>query len=76
MFFKNVRYEMRTLKTFRRFMKEDSETYYTLDFESGMTKADVNYAVMQTVPLLMKMLKNGDARFVIEPVLDENELEE
>jgi hypothetical protein len=57
-------------------MKEDSETYYTLDFESGMTKADVNYLVLQTVPLLMKMLKNGDARFVIEPVLDESEIKQ
>ena len=67
---------MRTLKTFRRFMKEDSETYYTLDFESDMTKTDVSYLVLQTVPLVMKMLKNGDARFVIEPVLDEIEVEE
>lgn len=65
---------MQALKTFRRFMKEDSETYYTLDFDSGMTKADVNFLVLQTVPLLMKMLKNGDARFVIEPVLDEIEV--
>lgn len=66
---------MKTLKTFRRFMKEDSETYYTLDFESGMTKADVNYLVLQTIPYVMKMLKNGDARFVIEPVLDEIEVD-
>jgi hypothetical protein len=63
------------LKTFRRYMKEETETYYTLDFGSGMTKADVNYLVLQTVPLVMKMLKNGDARFVIEPVLDEIEVE-
>ena len=76
LFSKNVRCEMKVLKTFRRFMKEDSETYYTLDFESGMTKADVNYLVLQTVPLLMKMLKNGDARFVIEPVLDESEIKQ
>ena len=66
---------MKTLKTFRRFMKEDSETYYTLDFETGMTKADVNYLVLQTVPYVMKMLKNGDARFVIEPVFDEVEVD-
>ena len=66
---------MQALKTFRRFMKEDSETYYTLDFESGMTKADVNYLVLQTIPYVMKMLKNGDARFVIEPVLDEVEVD-
>ena len=66
---------MNSLKTFRRFMKEDSETYYTLDFESGMTKADVNYLVLQTIPYVMKMLKNGDARFVIEPVLDEVEVD-
>jgi hypothetical protein len=67
---------MKTLKTFRRYMKEETETYYTLDFESGMTKADVNYLVLQTVPLVMKMLKNGDARYVIEPVLEEIEVEE
>ena len=56
-------------------MKEETETYYTLDFESGMTKADVNYLVLQTVPLVMKMLKNSDVRFVIEPVLDEIEVD-
>jgi hypothetical protein len=45
------------------------------DRSSGMSKADVNYLVIQTVPLVMKMLKNGDARFVIEPVLDEIEVD-
>lgn len=64
---------MNSLKTFKRYLKEQSETFYTLDFDTGMTKSDVNYLVLQTVPLVMKMLKNGDARFVIEPLLDEVE---
>jgi len=62
---------MNTLKTFKRYLKEQSETFYTLDFDTNMTKSDINYLVLQTVPLVMKMLKNGDVRFVIEPLLGE-----
>lgn len=65
---------MNSLKTFKRYLKEQSEIFYTLDFDSDMTKSDVNYLVLQTVPLVMKMLKNGDVRFVIEPLLDEVEV--
>ena len=64
---------MNSLKTFKRYLKEQSETFYTLDFDTKMTKSDVNYLVLQTVPLVMKLLKNGDVRFVIEPLLDEVE---
>jgi hypothetical protein len=64
---------MNSLKTFKRYLKEQSETFYTLDFDTNMTKSDVNYLVLQTVPLVMKMLKNGEVRFVIEPLLDEVE---
>ncbi len=64
---------MNSLKTFKRYLKEQRETFYTLDFDTGMTKSDVNYLVLQTVPLVMKLLKNGDVRFVIEPLLDEVE---
>lgn len=65
---------MNSLKTFKRYLKEQSEIFYTLDFDSDMTKSEVNYLVLQTVPLVMKMLKNGDVRFVIEPLLDEVEV--
>jgi hypothetical protein len=66
---------MNKIKTFKRYLKEQSETFYTLDFDTKMTKSDVNYLVLQTVPLLVKMLKNGNVRCVIEPVLDEIEVD-
>ena len=59
-----------TIKTFRRFMKEEKEKWYSLDLYSDMTKEEVVYYMNQLLPLTLKMLKNTDVVISVEPVLD------
>ncbi len=62
-----------TIKTFKRFMKEEKEKYYTLDLFPDMTKEDVVYLFNELIPLTLKMLKNGQVLITVEPVLDSDE---
>ena len=62
-----------TIKTFKRFMKEEKEKYYTLDLFPDMTKEDVVYLFNELLPLTLKMLKNSQVLITIEPVLDSDE---
>ena len=59
-----------TIKSFRRFMKEEKEKWYSLDLYSDMTKEEVVYYMNQLLPLTLKMLKNTDVVISVEPVLD------
>ena len=59
-----------TIKTFKRFIKEEKEQYYTLDLYSDMSKEDVVYYSNQLLQLTLKMLKNTDVIVTVEPVLD------
>ena len=61
------------IKSFRRFMKEEREKYYTLDLVPDMTKEDVVYLFNELLPLTLKMLKNGHVLITVEPVLDSEE---
>jgi predicted hydrolase (HD superfamily) len=63
-----------TIKTFKRFIKEDREKWYSLDLYSDMSKEDVIYYMNELLPLTMKMLKNSDVKISVEPILDSNEL--
>jgi len=63
-----------TIKTFKRFIKEEQEKWYSLDLYSDMSKEDVIYYMNELVPLTLKMLKNTDVVISVEPVLDSNEL--
>ncbi|MDH6240569.1 putative hydrolase (HD superfamily) [Polynucleobacter sphagniphilus] len=63
-----------TIKTFKRFIKEEQEKWYSLDLFSDMSKEDVVYYMNELVPLTLKMLKNSDVMISVEPVLDSNEL--
>ena len=58
------------IKSFRRFMKEEREKYYTLDLVPDMTKEDVVYLFNELLPLTLKMLKNGKVLITVEPVLE------
>lgn len=58
------------IKSFRRFMKEEREKYYTLDLVPDMTKEDVVYLFNELLPLTLKMLKNGQVLITVEPVLE------
>ena len=59
-----------TIKTFKRFIKEE---YYTLDLYQDMTKEEVVYYSNQLLQLTLKMLKNTDVVVTVEPVLDSEE---
>jgi hypothetical protein len=62
-----------TIKTFKRFIKEEKEKWYSLDLYSDMTKEEVVYYMNQLLPLTLKMLKNSDVIVSVEPVLDSEE---
>ena len=62
-----------TIKTFKRFIKEEKEKWYSLDLYSDMSKEDVIYSMNELVPLTLKMLKNSDVVISVEPVLDSEE---
>ena len=62
-----------SIKTFKRFIKEEKEKWYSLDLYSDMSKEDVIYYMNELVPLTLKMLKNTDVVISVEPVLDSEE---
>jgi hypothetical protein len=64
---------MNKIKSFRRFMKEEKEKYYTCDLSPDMSKDDVVYLFNELIPLTLKMLKNGQVLITVEPVLDSEE---
>ncbi|WP_280790107.1 hypothetical protein [Polynucleobacter sphagniphilus] len=51
-------------------MKEDRETYYTLDLLPSMSKEDVFYLFNELYPLALKMLKDGSVQITCEPVIE------
>jgi hypothetical protein len=61
------------IKTFKRFMKEEKEKYYTVDLQPYMSKENVIYLFNELLPLSMKMLKNGPVLITVEPILDDEE---
>ena len=62
-----------TIKTFKRFIKEENEKWYSLDLFSDMSKEDVVFYMNQLLPLTLKMLKNSNVVISVEPVLDSKE---
>lgn len=62
-----------SIKSFRRFMKEENERYYTLQLVPDMEMEDVVYLFNELLPLTYKMLKNGEVLITVEPVLDGDE---
>jgi hypothetical protein len=61
------------IKTFKRYLKEERETYYTLDLIPEMTKEDVLYLFNELLPLTLKMLKEGKVLITVEPVFEGKE---
>ena len=61
------------IKTFKRFMKEEREKYYTVDLQPNMSKEDLIYLFNELLPLSLKMLKNGPVLITVEPILDGEE---
>jgi len=63
-----------TIKSFKRFIKEEDEKWYSLDLYSDMSKEEVTYYMNQLIPLTLKMLKNTDVVISVEPVLESEEV--
>jgi len=61
------------IKTFKQFMKEEQEKYYTLDLYSDMSKEDVIYNMNELLPYTLKMLKNSNVTISAVPNLDSEE---
>ena len=61
------------IKTFKRFIKEQKELYYTLDLYRDMTKEEVTFYMNQLLSLIFKMKKESDITVTVEPVLDSEE---
>ena len=62
-----------TIKTFKRFMKEQKDTYYTCDLFPDMTKDDVIICFNELLPLTLKMIKQSQVLITVEPVFDSKE---
>ena len=62
------------IKTFKQFMKEEQEKYYTLDLYSDMTKEDVIFYINELLPYILKMLKNSNVVIGVAPNLDSKEV--
>ena len=61
------------IKKFKRYLKEERETYYTLDLLPSMTKEDIVYLFNELLPLTLKMSKEGKVLITVEPVLEGEE---
>ena len=61
------------IKTFKRFMKEEKETWYSLDLFSDMSKDEVIVRMNELIPYIFKMLKNSNATIQVLPILDSEE---
>ena len=70
---KSIKSKLPQIKSFRRFMKEESEKWYSLDLYQDMTKEEVVYLMNQLFPLMYKMLKNTDVTIQVLPVLESDE---
>jgi hypothetical protein len=58
-------------KSFKRFLSESKEKYYTMDLSGDMTKEEVTKSMNQLLPLVLKMLTQDDVHITIEPLTDE-----
>ena len=63
----------KSIKTFKRFMKEQKDTYYTCDLFPDMTKDDVIICFNELLPLTLKMIKQSQVLITVEPVVDREE---
>ena len=62
-----------TIKTFKRFVKEEQEKWYSLDLFSDMKKDEVIVLMNELLPYIVKMLKNNDVTIQVLPILDSDE---
>ena len=57
-----------SIKTFKRYLKEERNKWYSLDLTSDMTKDDVIVRMNELLPYTFKLLKQGDVVIKVEPL--------
>ena len=57
-----------SIKTFKRYLKEERNKWYSLDLTSDMTKDDVIVRMNELLPYTFKLLRQGDVVIKVEPV--------
>ena len=62
--------KLKSIKKFKRYLKEERETYYTLDLLPSMTREDIVYLFNELLPLTLKMSKEGKVLITVEPVFE------
>lgn len=58
------------IKTFKRFIKEANDKWYSLDLTTDMTNEEVAFAIAELTPYAVKILKTNDAYITLEPKFD------
>jgi hypothetical protein len=61
------------IKKFKRYLKEERETYYTLDLLPNMTREEIVHQFNELLPLTLKMIKEGKVLITVEPVFEGEE---
>ena len=61
------------IKSFKRYLKENQDRYYTMDLSSDMTVDDVQVSMGKLLPLVMRMLKTDSVHITIEPSIESEE---
>lgn len=56
------------VKTFKRYLKEERNKWYSIDLSSDMNKDQVIMSFNELLPYTFKLLKQGDVIVKVEPV--------
>ena len=62
-----------TIKTFKRFVTESNDKWFSLDLTSDMTKEQVALSIAELTPYAIKILRESDAVIKLEPVFADDE---
>lgn len=56
-----------SIKTFKRYLKEERNKWYSLDLSSDMNQDEVIMSFNELLPYTFKLLKQGDVVVKVEP---------
>ena len=62
-----------SIKTFKRFVTESNDKWYSLDLTTDMTKEQVAISIAELTPYAIKILRESDAVIKLEPVFSDDE---
>jgi len=61
------------IKTFKRFVTESNDKWYSLDLTTDMTNEQVALSIAELTPYAIKILRESDAVIKLEPVFSDDE---